>query len=382
MRVLMISTDRSLLGEKLSVGDTVDRHKQYAQATHALDVIIFARRGFKPTQPISRLFCYPTNSIFRPFYIVGALKIAKRLASHHQYHLIVCQDPFLTGLAGYLIKRKIKAKLLIHFHGDFWQNKYWLQESKLNKLLLILSRFTVKRADALRVVSSGIKAKLGFAGISKSKIKVIPTPVNLTKFEKPDFETINSIKQQFKDYKLLLWVGRFSQEKNLSFLIKSFKNILSAYGKVNLILAGSGGQFDTIYHQVCQLKLDKHIKFTGHINYSLLVNYYYACDVVVLTSTHESFGKVLIEAGSAAKPSVASKTTGAKSIIQNNQTGFLFPINIHKYFEESVLKLLQDEALAKQLGQAAYHHIHKYYNYQHTSQAVTKYWKDIVGEMD
>ena len=70
----------------------------------------------------------------------------------------------------------------MNWHGDFWDNKDWLDEKKINFFLLKLSKFLAKRADKLRVVNPLIKRKLIKAGIDEKKIIVIPTPVNLEKF--------------------------------------------------------------------------------------------------------------------------------------------------------------------------------------------------------
>jgi glycosyltransferase involved in cell wall biosynthesis len=217
MKILMISTDRALLGENISSGDAIQRHRHYAQQVVKLDIIVFSRLGYQTKELADNLFCYPTNSSSRLYYLTQTIKIAQQLFSQQPYNLIVCQDPFLTALAGYFIKLKFKTKLLVHFHGDFWQNRCWLKESPFNYLFLFLSKFTIRQATAIRVVSPGIKKKLLKKGIAKDKIKVIPTPVNLDKFKNPNNQTVASIKQEFVGKKIILWVGRFSPEKNLDY---------------------------------------------------------------------------------------------------------------------------------------------------------------------
>ena len=169
--------------------------------------------------------------------------------------------------------------MLIHFHGDFWNNNYWLKQSIINYPLLLISRLTVKYADGLRVVSSGIKKKLIANGLPAAKIKVIPTPVNLEKFQNPDNQTVLSIKSEFVGKKIIFWLGRMAKEKNLGFLLQSFAQIIKKYPPVVLLLCGQGKELAAVQKRIVQLDLERNVKLLGRIAYQNLANYFYAADI-------------------------------------------------------------------------------------------------------
>jgi len=127
MRVLMISTDRTLLST--DSGDAFERHQGYTKNINQLDIIVFSKRGFNKKSK-DLLTVYPTNSTTKLNYIFDAFQKAKNIYFPDKFDLIVCQDPFLTGLTGWFLKKRFNVPLLIHFHGDFWQNKYWLRKPK------------------------------------------------------------------------------------------------------------------------------------------------------------------------------------------------------------------------------------------------------------
>ena len=182
----MISIDRTLLGTDYS-GDVLERHKKYANLAGQLDIIVFSKKSFKKRKINENLKIYPTNSKTKLTYILDAYEIVKNIYWPDKFDLIICQDPFLTGLAGWIIKKRFKIPLLIHFHGDFWQNKYWLIERGrwwFNWFFLILSMFIVNRADGIRVVSSGIQDKLVNKGIDKNKIIILPNGVKVPDFKR------------------------------------------------------------------------------------------------------------------------------------------------------------------------------------------------------
>jgi len=377
MRVLMISLDKNLL-EADSIGDVVERHKEYAQYIDKLDIIIFSKKGFAERKINAKSNVYSTNSLFNIFYAWDAYKVARPLISPDT--LIVCQDPFLTGLAGWFLKRKFKIPLLIHFHGDFWQNPYWLEEKWYNRILLWLSKFLVKQTDGLRVVSFGIKQKLIKAGVPENKIRVIPTPtVNLEKFQKYDLAEVKEIKEQYHSRKIILYVGRLAKEKNLPLLFKAAKKVVLDYPQCIFLIIGQGKEEKKLKLQVLNYGLKDYIKFLGPLKHEDLVNYYQAGYALVLPSFSESFGKVLLEAGLTQKPAVATATTGAKEIIIDGRTGFLVPINNQTALAQAIVKLLQDKNLAQEMGQKAKKHILTNFNPEQIIQKMVSFWKELIS---
>ena len=373
----MISTDRAMLGESVSTGDAINRHRQYGTHVEKLDIIIFSSTGYQTKKLADNVFCYPTNSPSKLLFTSYAKKIARNLYNQGGYDLIVCQDPFLTGLVGKYLANKFNSKLLIHFHGDFWDNSYWLKDNFLNYHLLLISKFTVPSADAIRVVSSGIAKKLISSGIDKKKIKVIPTPVDLQRFEAPNNQTVDSIKSEFKGKKIIFWVGRMNREKNIPWFLSILPDLIKKYPNFIFLLAGKGERFDLVQRKVVKLNLSDHVKLLGHVAYNNLPNYYHASDIFVLPSLHESLGKVLLEAAATAKPAVASKTTGATEIIRDKESGFLVPINDKKKFISSLEKLLSDQKLAAKLGSNAYDNVLKDFNYKGGINTIINYWEEV-----
>ena len=172
MKILMISIDKGLLGRG-QLGDVLDRHKKYGEHCERLDIIVLSSVGYENYQLSNKVTAYPTNSKKKWQYYYDAMKIGKELFGRYKYDLIVTQEPFITGLIGCQLKKKFGTKLLIHFHGDFWQNSLWLRESKKNIFYNILQKIIVPRADAIRVTSHIIKDKLIKSGLNEKKIRVI-----------------------------------------------------------------------------------------------------------------------------------------------------------------------------------------------------------------
>ncbi|RJR31927.1 glycosyltransferase family 1 protein [Candidatus Parcubacteria bacterium] len=379
MKILMISLDKGLLG-KGELGDVTSRHRQYGNFVDQLDIIVFSRRGYKKNKISERVFAYPTNSVSKFFYFFNACQIGKKLFKIQKYDLIVTQAPFVTGLAGYFLSRKFKTKLLVHYHGDYVKNKLWLKEKWYNFLLLQISGFISKRADGVRVMSRSIKDKLVESGIDGKKIRVISTPVSLVKFGNWDADFSRRLKEKYNQKKILLFVGRLSQEKDLLTLLKALLEVKETYPNFILLVIGEGNEKLSWMDWTEKNGLMSNVEFIGQLSHEDLVNYYAVSEFLVNSSTSESFGKIFVEAAACAKTSVATATTGAREIITDGKTGLLSPIKDSHALSLNILKLLRDEQTAKKMGEEARNSASKRFDGGVNTQEIINFWQDLVRD--
>lgn len=378
MRVLMISIDRTLLGADYS-GDALERHKEYARKVGKLEIIVLSAKGFTKRRITSQLIVYPTNSKTKLNYVFDVFEIVKQIYYPDRFDLVIAQDPFLTGLAGWLIKKRFNLPLLVHFHGDFWQNKYWLLEKGrwwFNWFFFFLSKFVVGRADGIRVVSSGIKDKLAVAGVDREKIRVIPTPVDLTKFIYCDPEKIRFYRERVNNnWKTIINVGRKDPAKDYKTLFKTIELIREKYGKIVFYQIGANINLND------KIKSDENIKLISidRIKQEELTNYYHAADIYVSSSKHESFGKVLIEAMAAGLPVVATATTGSKEIIKDGENGFLAPVGDSEALARKILYLLNNPDKAEEMGRKGREIVKERFNREKIIKKIIKFWEDLAN---
>jgi len=84
---------------------------------------------------------------------------------------------------------------------------------------------------------------------------------------------------------------------------------------------------------------------------------YAAMDVFVLPSHgREGVPRVLIEAATMGLPLVATNVRGCREVVIDGKTGLLVPPRDSEALTKAILRLLDDESLAKQLGRAAREH--------------------------
>lgn len=148
---------------------------------------------------------------------------------------------------------------------------------------------------------------------------------------------------QIAGREVLLTVGRVDPQKCQVWLMEQARDILQRHPNALFVFAGACT--DAVYGErlqsrISRLKLEDRVVFTGSLPLAdpRLIGLYQHARAMVLPSVSETFGLVILEAWAAGTPVVASRTTGAASLIQPGQNGWLFdleqPGTLHQALDE------------------------------------------------
>src|SRR3989344_1781592 len=119
MKVLMFSIDQSILSDG---SESEKRMKEYGSVLDELHIIIHTAPGFKEKQISEEVRAYPTNTVFKPFYFLGAYRIGRRIIHdsgfmiHDSY--ITSQDAF-TNIPAIFLKKRFGIPFQAQIHTDF-----------------------------------------------------------------------------------------------------------------------------------------------------------------------------------------------------------------------------------------------------------------------
>jgi glycosyltransferase involved in cell wall biosynthesis len=210
-------------------------------------------------------------------------------------------------------------------------------------------------------------------------IQVIPTGINLRAVK--ERKEIGSQRMEIRkrhriplDAKILLYSGRLSEEKNVSFLLEAFAAIQSQEKDVYFILVG-GGPKEKEYRRQAK-RFGPRTIFTGQIKHVEVLDYCFASDIFIYASVTETQGLVLTEAKACGLPVVAVFGGGISDVVENGVDGYLVPQN-QKIFVEHVVRLLRNASLRREMSIKAEEDAHPRFS----SSVVAKRMKSVYNSL-
>lgn len=211
------------------------------------------------------------------------------------------------------------------------------------KIVPWLVRLTYRWADDIIPISEGVADDLqNITGISLDDMKTIYNPVIndsiTTQANKaPGHPWLNESKNEFP---VIIGVGRLTQQKDFSTLIKAFSR-LQKQQKCRLIILGEGEQRDHLDKLIKERNIQDGVDMPGFVGNPFA--YMARSDIFVLSSRWEGFGNVIVEAMACGTPVVSTDCpSGPAEILQNGRYGPLVPIGDCDSLVNAIKKNLED----------------------------------------
>ena len=255
-----------------------------------------------------------------------ALEIAKQ----YQLDIIHTQTEFSLGLLGIWIARELKIPVIHTYHTQYEDYVHYIAKGMLIRPSMVkyLVRGFLHDVDGVICPSEIVRDLL-----SKYKVKVekrvIPTGIELAKFERPEIKEENLATLRSKlgiqeDEKMLLSLSRISYEKNIQAVLAAFAQVLKEENKVKLVVAGDGPYLDSLKEQAVQLQIQDQVIFTGMIAPSETALYYKAADFFISASTSETQGLTYLESLASGMPVIAHGNPYLDNLISDKMFGTLY----------------------------------------------------------
>lgn len=347
MHVLALSYGRNLFTPG------VERQRQLACAAvvDSLHTIVFQRSGDESCKVEANFHLYPSGGRSKIGMLIGSYRTGAKLLSNRaasEDWVITTQDPFESGLIGYLLAKRFGVSLNIQEHGDFFSTPYWSQETFLNKLRLWFGGCLLKRADTVRVVSNRIKATLIKIGVPADRLRQLAVAVPLASFSPASVHG----SAESAGRVTIMTVARFVSQKNLQLLLRAFVTVQAQYPEARLVLVGSGPDSVTLQASVKLLlaATSEAVTFVPWSdNVPALLR---TADIYALSSNYEGYARVIPEAMATGLPIVMTDVGCAGELCIHEQHGLVVPVADELAFTSALKTLVASTPLRLQYGTA------------------------------
>ncbi|MBI5913465.1 glycosyltransferase [Candidatus Azambacteria bacterium] len=345
----MISRDAGILQEG---SDVQKRMAEYGALAEELHIVVFNQASNVKSQTLKvggNAWAYPTNSRNKWFYIHDAYVVAKQIiATRYSLlatrWLVTTQDPFETGIVGWLVARKHHLPLQLQIHTDLF-SPYFARESALNKIRVRIAQFLIPRASGIRVVSDRIKKSLvSRFKFHDSRITVLPIFVDVQKIKDTPIKI--DLRKKYPQFDFIaLMASRFTREKNIPMKISAMAEVVKKHPKAGLVIVGNGPEEQKLKLLATRYSLLSHVVFEPWTDD--LASYYKTADVFVLTSNYEGYGRTPIEAEAAGCPVIMTDVGIAGEIIKHGENGLVVPIGDTQALADAVMSVIDEKVIVR-----------------------------------
>lgn len=314
------------------------------------------------TMKIKTYFLNLNPYLIRTFFVPGAspvglwqlIKLCRKIKPDliHLNHLTLA---IYAGIAA----KTLRVPVVATAHGS-WDCIYFYQD--------LVNQLLINRVLAITPNLSKNLIKRNI--ISRSKLSTVSPGVDTDIF-KPGSKTLARQKLGLprNDF-IITIVGRLDPVKDHLTFLKAAKIICEKIRNVKFFIVGSKlGDFtgrENNYTDLIENFLNENPRLAGKIIFGGFISHmplvYQSTDVLVSSSTSESFGLALIEAASCGIPVVATNAGSQSIIVQNGKTGFLVPPQNPALIAQKVVILAKNKNFIATFGKNARRQIETNYN--------------------
>lgn len=299
---------------------------------HVYRVLVLGRRK-KQTATFFSMFTFLLSGCLR-----GII-----LCRKNQYVFINTHFVLPTGPLGFVLSTLFQIPDILSIHGGDIYDPSKKSSPHKNRLLGIVVRFLLRRADRVVAQSQNTKQNAIQYYNPGREIHVIPLS-----YEPFCFSAVSRRELGLSENKrYLVSVGRVVKRKGFDYLIKSLELLDE---DVELLLIGDGGERAVLQDLAKTMGLSHRIQFVGDVSEEEKFQYLANADIYVLSSLHEGFGIVLQEAMQVGLPIVSTNYGGQVDLIINQVNGLLVEPENAVALAEAIKQLLRDENLYKKIS--------------------------------
>lgn len=354
MRV-MLFTDT--LGDVNGVSRFVDNMSRAALVSEKpfrdQPLVVVTSTRFEVPRRANILNVRPALSMPMPGYPQLQLALPPVLALRRAFRefkpdVVHVSTPGLVGLVGLALARSAEIPVVGVYHTDFPAYvDHLFENDSLTSLTSFLMSVVYRRFARVVTRSDDYAKRLVTLGLDLARLSTLRPGLDLEMFH-PRFRAPSVWSALGIDpfTPKVLYVGRVSVEKNLSFLVEVWKSLGV---NASLVVVGDGPYRATMERELA----GTNTIFLGFRHGAELSTLYASSDIFVFPSTTDTLGQVVLEAQASGLPVLVSDRGGPCGVVRDGATGLVIPAVDLAAWAVSLRELLNDPGRRHAMGHAA-----------------------------
>ena len=180
-----------------------------------------------------------------------------------------------------------------------------------------------------------------------------------------------------QDEKIVLFLGRLTMQKGPEYFLRAAKKVIEKEPNVRFVIAGSGDLIHECIETVAELKLGRHVTFTGFLRGDDVQRVFRMADLYVMPSVSEPFGIAPLEALSNNVPVLISKQSGVSEILTH-----VLKVDFWDTDEmaDKILAVLRHPPLQRTLRESGQIEVRKL-SWRDSAEKLKSVYTDLVGHV-
>jgi len=312
---------------------------------------------------MSRLALQRRWPVIRELQVVRLLRNRiLRLIDEYNVRIIYAHSPALCGLAGLQAARKRKLPFVYEVRA-FWEDgavdqNRTTSNSVRYSMTRQLETYVVRNADAVCGIAEHIIQELRSRGVPPERLFHTPNGVDCKRFVPASRDRRLADELGLTDAPVLGFFGSLYRYEGITWLIRALAELRRRGNRFHLLIIGRGEEQERVRTAVREHALDDCVRLIDHVPHDQISRYYSVVDVMVFPRLSIRLTELVtplkpLEAMSLKKAVLASGVGGMREMIEDDQTGLLFPAEDVPAFCDQAERLLKSAGLRAQLGENA-----------------------------
>ncbi len=292
----------------------------------------------------------------------------------HSHH------PYLLGMTALRKARKRALPLVFTHHTLYERYTHYVPGNSptMARFVIELATRYANLTDHVFAPSESVAKLIRERGVT-APITVVPTGVELERFENGCGRELRQRLDIPPDAFIVGHVGRLAPEKNLGFLAAAVTDFLAANPQARFMVVGRGPAAEEVAAVFAASGLRGRLHMPGALDGAELRDAYHAMDVFAFSSKSETQGMVLTEAMAVGVPVVALDASGVRELVVDGEQGRLLEDEDVRSFSAALQWVHDLPASARQRVAAAARQRARQWSMPRTAARALSVYESLIG---
>ncbi len=282
-----------------------------------------------------------------------------------------------AGIIGRIAASRAGVPHIVHTpHGNIFQGYF---SAPVTAAFVAMERYAARRTDRIiELTAGGIEEHLALGIGRREQYRVIFSGIDLA-----PYETARAQRDATREALNIPpgaiavgGVGRLERIKGFTYFVEAARQLGDRLPEMLFFHAGDGALADSLTRDAAPL--GDRFRFLGRRgDVPMLMA---AFDLLVVPSINEGMGRVVLEAGAAGTPVVASRVGGLPDVVDDGVTGQLVPAQDPRALADAIAGFAEDAEGRVRMGAAARAKVVPHYGLENMVRQIEALYEDLLDE--